>query len=252
MRIIGNGFLARHLSTLVDRHPGAVVLAAGVSLVSTGDHDAAFARERALVAETARRCRERGEVLVLLSTASAAVYGTPGCLGEEECAHEGTTPYGRHKRDMERVVRESGCRWLVLRLTHLVGPDQPAHQLVPTLIRDARSGVVRVFTRARRDLMDVQDFLAALDALLAAGVTGEVVNVASGVSVPVLDVVQHVTGLLGVVPQFDLVDRRSDHVVRVSRLRELTGRAELGALGYRDVLDRYVPVLDAQQGQFVR
>ncbi|XVS67805.1 NAD-dependent epimerase/dehydratase family protein [Actinosynnema sp. CA-299493] len=232
---------------LSDRHEDVLALAAGVSFVSPDDPDAEFSRETALVTWAAQRCRAQGRKLVLLTTASAAVYGTPGCTGDEECSHLPTTPYGRHKLAMERIVRESGCRWLILRLSHLVGPDQPPHQLVPTLTRDVLAGRVRIFRGARRDMLDVRDFVAILDSLLAAGISGEVVNVASGTSTPVVDLVRHIAVLLAEDPQHEYVDRASDHQVCIDKLLSLVShRDHTVDQYYKHVLNRYVPELSAR------
>ncbi|MEV8440073.1 NAD-dependent epimerase/dehydratase family protein [Actinosynnema sp. NPDC051121] len=247
MEITGRGFIARNLGGLSDRYDDVLALAAGVSFVSPEDPETEFSRETDLVTRAARRCRAQGRKLVLFTTASAAVYGTPGCSGDEECSHPPTTPYGRHKLAMERIVRESGCRWLILRLSHLVGPDQPPHQLVPTLTRDVLAGRVRIFRGARRDMLDVRDFVTILDSLLGADVTGEVVNVASGTSTPVVDLVRHIAALLAEDPQHEYVDRSSDHQVRIDKLLSLVGhRGHTVDQYYKHVLDRYVPELSAR------
>ncbi|WP_424890437.1 NAD-dependent epimerase/dehydratase family protein [Streptomyces sp. XH2] len=243
MEVIGTGFLAGSLRRISARHEGVVALAAGVSDIAGADPVRDFRREARLVAGTAAQCKRRGRKLLFFSTASASVYGAPGCTGTEECAHPATTPYGRHKRMMEGIVREAGCDWLILRLSHVVGPGQAPHQLVPALTRQILGGRVHVYRGACRDILDVRDFLDATDSLLAAGASREVVNVASGVPVPVEDMVTHIGALLGREPEREYVRRDHGHRVSVRKLDRMLGRAPgtAPAAPYRDVLDRYVP-----------
>lgn len=242
MDIIGSGFIARHMEQLSASHPGVVTLASGVSHVNLHEPEVAFARESRMVREVAGDCARRGGTLLFFSTASAAVYGAPGCSGHETCRHPPGSPYGRHKLGMERIVRESGCKALILRLGHLVGPDQSAHQLLPNLVGQVLDGSVRLFRKARRDLLDVEHFVRIVDDLLTAGVSGETVNVASGRSVPVEDIVAHLAHLLARQVQCEYVERSSDHQVSVRKLQRLLPgqRPERGPVGhYRSVLDRY-------------
>lgn len=241
MEVVGKGFLARHLNTIAHRHPHAVVLAAGVSRVGVADRED-FAREARLVLDTARRCRETGRTLVFLSTASAGMYGAPDCSGREDCPHP-TSPYGHHKLAMEHLVRNSGCSWLILRLSHLVGPDQAGHQLIPAMVRQVENGTVRIFTRTRRDLLDVRDFVRAVDCLLASGLANDMINLASGTAVPVDDIVSHIAALLGRRPDREYVDLSHDHHVCVRKLHSLLpgGRSSLEDEDYKTVLNRYVP-----------
>lgn len=242
MDIIGSGFLARQLAEIAHRHPHAVVLAAGVSRVGLAD-PAAFAREAQLVRDTARRCRETGRTLVFLSTASAAMYGAPDCTGREDCPHP-STPYGYHKRALEELVSTAGCAFLILRLSHLVGPGQAPHQLVPALVRQVESGMVRVFRGVRRDLLDVRDFVQVLDHLLALRVTDEKINLASGRAVPVADVVTHLAALLGCEPRREVVDLGGDHHVSIQKLRSLLPWGT--GVDYRATLDRYAPLYSSR------
>ena len=243
MDIIGTGFLARNLRQISERHPGVVALAAGVSDVGRWSPAGEFRREEELVTGTAAACRRDGRKLLLFSTASAALYGAPGCSGSEHCAHSPRTPYGGHKREMERIVRESGCAWLILRLSHVVGNDQSSHQLVPTLVRQIAEGRVRIFRDSNRDILDIRDFVRSVDSLLELELSHEIVNIASGASVPVESIVTHIAGMLGTNPRREYVTRDSGHRVSVRKFGALV--PERGVRDperyYKAVLDRYVP-----------
>ncbi|MFJ5233532.1 NAD-dependent epimerase/dehydratase family protein [Kitasatospora sp. NPDC088391] len=240
MHIVGHGFLARSLEPIAAAHPDTVVLAAGVSWAS-GTSDTDFARERALVDATARQCAADGRRLLFFSTASTGMYGNARGPGREDEPAEPCTPYGRHKLALEQRVTASGAGHLILRLGHLVGPGQPAHQLLPALLDQVRSGTVRVHRGAARDLIGVADVITVIDRLLAQRLDGEVVNVASGVAVPVERIVDHLERRLGVRTEREYLDSGAQHAISIDKLRRLV--PEVADLGFGP--DYYRPVLDA-------
>lgn len=242
MLVIGRGFIASHLSTIADRHPHAVVVAAGVSSIRVTD-PAEFARERALMADVTQRCLRENLTAVVLSTASHAMYGSTDHIVEEREPVSPSSPYGRHKLGLERQVADSGANWLVLRLAHVVGARQRPHHLLPAFVEQVRSGTVRLYRDTYRDLVDVRDVVSTVDGLLAAGVHGEVVHVASGTPVPVTAIAAGVRARMGLPARLEVVDAPPVRTtVSTARLRALLPTAVLpGGAGYLDrLLDRYV------------
>jgi NDP-hexose 4-ketoreductase len=242
MQIIGSGFLAGHLEPLSAKHDGVVLLAAGVSWATVTD-ETAFAREAALVKEVAEQCRLDGTRLVFFSTASTGMYGAPGCAGREDEPVEPCTPYGRHKRELEREVAGSGADHLVLRLGHVVGPGHPPHQLLPSLTAQVRAGEVTIHRGAARDLIAIDDVVTLVDRLLDLGICQDTVNIASGEAVPVEAIVDRIEALLGTTAHRRYVTGHgANHRVCIDKLRRLVAPHPLG-FGpdyYRGVLDRYV------------
>lgn len=242
MEIIGRGFLARHLQPLAHRHPHAVALAAGVSSTRTTS-PAEFGREEALVRAAAESCRATGRRLLFFSTASASVYGSGAGEGREDRPLVPSNPYGTHKLALEELVRTSGADYLVLRLGHLVGPGQPEHQLLPTLMRCVRDGRVRVLKGADRDLIAVADVMRIIDLLLARSVDRETVNVASGAAAPVDEIIGHLELLLGTVAEREYEYGGSGHLVCVDKLRRLVPETREFGFGpdyYRGVVESFV------------
>ncbi|MFG2296195.1 NAD-dependent epimerase/dehydratase family protein [Streptomyces sp. NPDC048603] len=244
MDIVGNGFLARNLRPLAQSHPDTVALAAGVSWAS-GTSDADFAREAALVRDTARRCRADGRRLLFFSTAATGMYGLAEGPGREDTPVTPCTPYGAHKVLLEERLRDSGADHLILRLGHLVGPDQPDHQLLPTLVRQLRRGVVSIHRGAARDLIDVADVVTVVDRLLALGLRTETVNVASGHAVPVEEIVDHLRLRLGLEARYEYQDAGGRHTISIEKLRTLVPQVEAMGFGpayYRRILDDFTAV----------
>ncbi|MFJ9942205.1 NAD-dependent epimerase/dehydratase family protein [Streptomyces erythrochromogenes] len=239
MEIIGNGFLARHLAPLSAGHPGVTVLAAGVPTHPLPD--AEHRREAALVEDTIRHCLRRDRMLVFFSTVS--MYGGPGGPGDEDGPQVASTRYGQHKLDLERLVRASGVRHLVLRLGYVLGPDEPGFRLLTALVTQVLAGRVRVQRGARRDMIHVADFTTVVDALLRTGVCDETVNVASGDCVEVADVVRHLEQRLGVTAHWQVTDDSIEHCPSVRKLRRLVPGLERLGFGpgyHRSAIDRYL------------
>ncbi|MFD3540790.1 NAD-dependent epimerase/dehydratase family protein [Streptomyces sp. NPDC058662] len=239
MEIIGNGFLARHLAPLSAEHPGATVLAAGVPTHPLSD--AEHRRETALVEDTVRRCLRRDRMLVFFSTVS--MYGGPGGTGDEDGPHVASTRYGQHKLDLERLVRASGVRHLILRLGYVTGPDEPGFRLLAALITQVLAGRVRVQRGARRDMVHVADFTTVVDALLRTGVCDETVNVASGDCVEVADVVRYLEQRLGTEAHWQISDDSIEHCPSVLKLRRLVPEVDRLGFGpgyHRSAIDRYL------------
>jgi NDP-hexose 4-ketoreductase len=240
MEIVGNGFLARNLRPLSHKHPDMVVLAAGVSSAS-GTSNAEFAREVELLHEVAIRCERMGQVLVFFSTASAGMYGAMDGPGTEDRPVIPCTPYGTHKRSLEKQLHAYGTDYMVLRLSHIVGPGQPPHQLIPALVRQIRNGTVTIGRGAVRDLIGVVDAVTIIDWLLGRDVRGETVNIASGIAVPVEHIVDHLERRLGIVPRRQYRDVYSSHTISIEKLQTLV--PEAATLGFE--LDYYRRVLDS-------
>jgi NDP-hexose 4-ketoreductase len=246
MEIVGNGFLARNLKPIAGKHPDTTVFAAGVSWASNTS-EAEFAREAALLRQVARDCRSAGRRLLFFSTASAGMYGAVDGPGREDRPVSPGNPYGAHKLSLEDELRASGTDHLILRLGHLIGPDQPAHQFLPTVLRQLREGVVTIHRRAARDLIDVGDVITIIDSLLAQGSRDVTVNVASGTAVPVGLIVDHLEHRLGLTVRREYQDIGDSHVISTEKLQRLVpevARIGFGPDYYRRILDSFIATQD--------
>ncbi|MFB6889253.1 NAD-dependent epimerase/dehydratase family protein [Kitasatospora sp. NPDC056327] len=230
MDIVGNGFLARSLRPLAGRHPDVVALAAGVSWAS-GTSEADFAREATLLRDTAKQCLADGRRLLFFSTAATGMYGLAEGPGREDVPVTPCTAYGAHKLGLEELLRDSGADHLILRLGHLVGPGQPDHQLLPSLVRQLREGEVRVHRGAARDLIDVRDVVAVIDRLLGLGLRSGTVNVASGCAMPVTEIVDRLRAGLGLRAAYRFQEAGGQHVISIEKLRALVPYVESLSFG---------------------
>lgn len=251
MQVVGSGFLAGHISALSDVHEHVTVIAAGVSWTQATSI-ADFDREAGLVNDVLRRCRAEGRTALFFSTAASGMYGAPDSPGTETGPVFPLNAYTRHKLAIESVIRLSGADHLILRLSHVVGPGQPSHQLFPSLVRQIQSGAVRIHRAAHRDLLDVRHLVQVIDHLLTARVRNEVVNVASGVQQPVERIVDEIAKQLGTHPRREVVEGTSGTGdIDISRLRSLV--PQIGRIGFgHDYLERLVARYVAAEQAAVR
>lgn len=244
MEIIGNGFVAGHLRADLAAHESrAAVIAAGVSSTSVIER-AAFDREVRLVEAVLQRCAAEDRPVVLLSTASSAMYGAPDCPGTEDGPVAPTNAYGEHKLALEHTVQRSGVPYLVLRVSHLIGEGQREHQLLPGLVRQILSGSVTVQRGAHRDLLDVRHLTTVVGSLLDRGSLNVVVNACSGIPQPIPAVVSGIEQRLGVSAERVDVPGGSAVTASTARLLELVPEAAdfgFDATYLPRLLDRYVP-----------
>lgn len=216
--VVGTGMMAHAFDNIAPDIPAAIICASGVADSQTTD-PLMFRRERELLTTLARQASETHSILVYFSAAS--VYGEGSRLRIETGPAVPSTPYGRHKLDCEGLLAGSGARHLILRVPNVVGPAGHPRQLIPSLIAQAVSGAVVVKSGATRDLLDVDDLVAITAELLRCVSGDSILNVASGVSTPVLELLDQINSTLGVEPAVTLVDGGDRQEFSIAAVREL-------------------------------
>jgi nucleoside-diphosphate-sugar epimerase len=194
VEIQGTGLLARAFAALDARDDAVLVFAKGVADSRT-TASAEYERETRELDAAIRACRAAGRTLVYLS-GGGAIYGRTAAIRREDDVVRPDTMYGRHQRTCEEAVVSSGVEHLVARIPNAVGHPQRSAQLVPALVQQVRTGRVTINPGASRDLIDVADVAELVTALVRAGARDQVVNVASGISTGVSDLVAHIERLL--------------------------------------------------------
>lgn len=188
--------------------------------------------------------RAAGLEAAVLVSGSSEVYGEPrgGALPlREESPLLPTRPYGLVKLAQEGVALASGARMaipvVVTRSFNHIGPGQRPEFAVPAFarrvlaFREGRASEIAVGNLdVRRDLTDVRDVVRAYRLLLeqaAAGrTTPQVVNVASGRSVTIRDVLEHLCRLAGVAARV----RVDPELVRIGEPADIVGDPTLLAV----------------------
>jgi GDP-4-dehydro-6-deoxy-D-mannose reductase len=233
-----------------DARPDGVVHLAAVSYGpdATRDPDAAMlvnARGTRTLLDALDRLDRRAAVVAI---SSSDVYGAPDAADlplTETAPTNPVSPYGRSKLEAERaalaVAAERRLPVAVVRPFNHTGPGQRPEFVAPALARrvlvarDAGDREIVVGNiDVRRDIGDVRDLARALRLVLqglASGAiaTGSILNVATGRSVAIRELIDEIATIVGtpVEPRVDpTLVRASDPpeiVGDASRLRQLTG-----------------------------
>ncbi len=147
-------------------------------------------------------CRTGKPRVVLLG--SSLAYGASPCPHREEAPLRPSSPRGASKAASTllalEIARRTSLPLVELRLFSVYGPWEHPHRLVPTAIRAGLEDRPLPLTGPgiRRDFVFVDDVAAAcLEAAVAAGVEGRVVNVGAGVEVSNEELVEVVAQVLG-------------------------------------------------------
>jgi NAD dependent epimerase/dehydratase len=153
------------------------------------------------VVEAARRTG----VERIVQTSSSEVYGTAQKIPihEEHPLHP-QSPYAATKVGADQLAlsyqRSFGTPVVIVRPFNTFGPRQSARAVIPTIVSQALSrDVVELgATETTRDFLYVADTVAGIMACGATpGIEGEVINLGTGVEVPISEVVERVSRLLG-------------------------------------------------------
>lgn len=175
--------------------------------------------------------------LRVVHTGSAVEYGRLEGPISERHQPAACTPYGRSKlegtRRIERVSERRGVPCCTARLATVYGPGEPAHRLLPSLLRAADRGEPVALSPGlqERDFTYVGDVARGLLMLGALpGWPGGVVNLATGELTSVRGFVERTISVLGLRPEqarFGALPARDDEVrqgpLDVELLRELVG-----------------------------
>jgi len=231
--------LARAFTAIVARDDAVTVFAKGVADSRTTSISE-FDRESRDLERAIGECLAQRRTLVYLSGAGA-IYGRRPSLRHEDDVLLPETMYGRHQVACEQAIASSGVAYLIARIPNAVGHPQRAAQLVPALVEQITAGRVAVSPGATRDLIDAADVAALVHAVLGAGARNVTVNVASGISTEVGDLVAFIERLLGTTAERVALDGPPDpQLFSIERLRSYVPDWRPAPEYPFEVLERYV------------
>lgn len=221
--VVGNGLIARGFAGYREE-PGVVIFASGVSN-SRETNPAHFARERALLQQSA----PDAGTFVYFSTCSVEDPGPQ-------------SPYVRHKLAMEALV-DGLSAGIVIRLPQVVGAGGNPNTLINFLFQHIREGRRFPLQRAAcRNLIDVEDVFAIVDALLRKGLRQGRLNIASPYNPLVEELVGELEEIVGRKAVYDWVDGGVCREVDLSEIEALwpAYRDRFPVSYVRDLLRRYL------------
>jgi len=210
--LIGSGLLAHAFSSAFLQREDVCIYAAGVSNSGcTDSHE--FARER----------QRLGDALRQAICVDAFVYFGTCSVADPEAKN---TPYVQHKLAMEQVVR-THSRSLILRLPQVAGKTPNPHTLLNFLYaRIARSESFKLWSKAKRNIIDVVDVAAIAQLLIASGsARNTTFNVANVANYSMLDIVGVMEKAIGKRAIYDVVERGSEYPIDTSAMLPLLEQA---------------------------
>jgi UDP-glucose 4-epimerase len=113
------------------------------------------------------------------------------------------TSYGISKVAGEQYLAMSGLPYASLRLASVIGP-RLAIGPIPTFYKRLKAGQGCFCSDATRDFLDMEDFFAAMDLVMADGAPSGIFNVSSGEGRTIRDVYGAVRAHLGLAPDPDV------------------------------------------------
>jgi nucleoside-diphosphate-sugar epimerase len=193
-KIIGNGMVARAFANGLRLNQNLVIFASGVSNSDCTDPEQ-FERERSLLSHA---LDETPPAIPFLYFGTCSIYD-PDALAKA---------YVIHKVEMEELVfsHPAGC---VIRLPQLAGPNAPSNTLLSALVSKIKADEeVQVWSNAVRNIIDVDDVVKIVDALLLEGLANNrVINVANPLSIKVTDLINVIESALHLVARVVLIPK---------------------------------------------
>ena len=203
--LIGSGLLATAFAQMVSHREDVCIYAAGVSNSSC-----------ITPSEFGRETERLSDALGMAWSADAFVYfGTCSALDPDAW----NTPYVQHKLKMEKLVAEHP-KHLILRLPQVAGRTPNPHTLLNFLYaRISRSESFQLWTKAKRNIIDVDDVAAVVSRILADGSLRNIrLNIANPCNYPMCDIVNAMEDVLGKRAIYDAVMRGSDYHIDISKM----------------------------------
>jgi nucleoside-diphosphate-sugar epimerase len=198
--IIGNGLLAQAFAPGFSNNPALTVFASGVSN-SRETRPETFAREKALLIEA-------------LDKAERLIYFSSCSVEDPELA---SAPYPTHKLEMEQLIANRARSMAIFRLPQIVGRTPNQHTLTNYLHHQIASGEpFKVWSRARRNLIDISDVaLIAREMLDSGAAVDRITNIACPYSISVVELVHMFENMMGCKANYQLVDAGASYHIEV-------------------------------------
>jgi nucleoside-diphosphate-sugar epimerase len=226
--VIGTGLMANAFLAEFGKRDDVVVFASGVAHSKVLAKEQ-FDRERNLLFHTLKTNREKN--IIYFSTCS--VYD----------ASEALAPYVSHKIAMEELIKENFARFMIFRLSNLVGFTTNFHTVFNFFVRHILQDLPFVLWKnAYRNLIDVQDVVALVKHFATEGdYINQTINVAHPVSYKATEIVARIEHFFKRKANYTAVDKGSFFTIDTTLVEQVTSKIGLDfSEGYIDkLLHRY-------------
>lgn len=223
--IIGSGMLARAFAARFSQRDDVCIHASGVSNSGCADQQE-FIREQELLAAALEHANQ-ADVFVYFGTCS---------VGDPEARN---SSYVRHKLAMEQLVA-AHPRHLILRLPQVAGRTPNPHTLLNYLYaRISRSEAFDLWSRAKRNIIDIDDVAAIAGRIIADQASRNVsINIANTTSYSMMDIVSSMERAVGKRAIYYNVERGCEYAIDTDAM--LPALNDAGVEFGSDYLDRVV------------
>lgn len=168
--VAGNGLVAHSMQNRQFPVP-VLVFASGVSH-SLEQNSAAFEREKKMLRE---QVTEHADKLLLY-------FSTISVFDPEKSS----SPYVKHKLEMEALIKEHAPRFLILRLPNLIGKSNNPHTICNFFYHQILKGSnLSIKKGAERYLIDAEELPEIISAVMKKHPSNTVVNIITNRSIPV-------------------------------------------------------------------
>lgn len=227
--IVGNGMIATAFESLhYGKNDNVVIFASGVSNSKEID-TSEFAKEKELL--TQHLIQNTNRKFIYFSTCS--IYD----------ATLADSPYVKHKKDMEELIKNHSNNFVIFRLSQVVGKTKNRNLIVNFIYyKMLEDQLITVWKGSKRNLIDINDVVKIVHSIIERDLfKNSIVNVASAHNVDVLDIVAQLESILHKKAQVTLQNRNSSYDINIDEIAPLV--KELGINFsqeyYKEILKKY-------------
>lgn len=210
--VIGHGMMAKAFEKY-NENEDIIVFASGVSNSIETDKRK-FEREKKLLSEIVLNHPKK--VLVYFSTVSIS----------DKVVKE--RPYVMHKLAMEQLIKENAKRFLILRISNVVGPNGNPNTIMNYLVNKVIKGeIIQVWKYTERNLIDVEDVRFIVDELLKrSDYQSRITNLAMRSSTSIIDIIQVIESFIGKSAHIEIVDKGNSLDIDTAFISEYLDKLE--------------------------
>lgn len=204
--LIGNGMIAKTFQSYKGRDE-ILVFASGVSNSKETD-ERLFYREYSLLNDVMNK--HPNKLLIYFSTCS--VY--------DDTVNK--TPYVLHKVKMESLIKKKCLQFYIFRLSQVVGHANNKtliNYLFASIFNNKKIGIQKYSTR---NLISLDDLFKAVSYLVENKIyLNEITNIASPLSIKVMDIVKIIENETGLSLRYNLEDIGKPYEINIEKIRNL-------------------------------
>lgn len=211
--VAGNGLIAKKFEKYKD-NDSFIIFASGVSNSKSTDSEE-YERETTLLQKYTDQYPDK--TLVYFSTCS---INDPA---------ESQSDYIAHKRQTEQYIRTRVKRFIIFRVSNLVGRSSNPNTILNFVVHHIKGGInFTLWMQAGRNLIDVDDFYAIADHIIQDGqFVNQTVNVANPNNYSIKEIVTAAEAHLQKKAHYIPIDKGSDTSIDISGIAQIVSELNI-------------------------